>query len=194
MLKIKYIQEICFLEISYLLEVFDMDKELIVMEEIYTSNNISQRQLSQMLGISLGTVNSLLKKMKNDGLIKVKQIPTRRVCYMLTPKGLAEKAKKTYNYVKIHYRYIDEMRNRIRGYILSRESLDNNIYFIIGDNSIYDIVEGIINEFESIRASLVKNINEIDEYVEGSIVIFETCESIVEISKCKCISIIDIME
>lgn len=86
----------------------EMDKSYILMHEIDTHQKISQRELSQKTGLSLGTVNLLLQKMIKQGLIKMVNIPANRVIYMLTPEGMAEKASKTLRYIRVHYQIIQD--------------------------------------------------------------------------------------
>jgi EPS-associated MarR family transcriptional regulator len=60
---------------------------------------LTQRELAQKLGISLGGVNYCLKALIDIGHIKVGNFsknPNKSVyLYLLTPKGIAEKAKLT---------------------------------------------------------------------------------------------------
>ena len=67
------------------------DNELKLMSEISENENITQRELSKKLNLSLGSVNILIKKMIKEGLIKMNQVSTRQVFYMLTPAGIMEK-------------------------------------------------------------------------------------------------------
>lgn len=64
----------------------------------------SQRQLARQLGVSLGKVNYCLKALIEKGLVKAgkfKQNPNKRVyAYLLTPKGLEEKATMTVQFLK----------------------------------------------------------------------------------------------
>ena len=73
-----------------------MDKEdlhvLRLMGEIDRNGNYSQRELSSRLNISLGLVNTFLKRLVNKGYFKVKTMPRNRVKYFLTPEGLARKS------------------------------------------------------------------------------------------------------
>ena len=82
-----------------------MDKEdlqtLRLMDEIERNGIHSQRELSQRLNISLGLVNTFLKRLVNKGYFKVMTMPRNRVKYFLTPEGLARKAKLTAEY--LHY-------------------------------------------------------------------------------------------
>jgi DNA-binding MarR family transcriptional regulator len=72
-----------------------MDKEnlhiLRLMGEIDRNGNYTQRELSSRLNLSLGLVNTFLKRLVNKGYFKVKTMPANRVKYFLTPKGVARK-------------------------------------------------------------------------------------------------------
>ena len=70
------------------------DNEYTIMSEIMDNENVSQRELSRKLGVSVSTVNALMNKMIKEGLIKMTQVSQKQVFYMLTPIGMMEKAKK----------------------------------------------------------------------------------------------------
>ena len=64
-----------------------------LLNAIEQQSNLSQRSLSQKMGIALGLTNSYLKRCARKGLVKVSQAPANRYFYYLTPKGFAEKAR-----------------------------------------------------------------------------------------------------
>lgn len=82
-----------------------MDKEdlhiLRLMGEIDRDGNHSQRELSRRLNLSLGLVNTFLKRLVNKGYFKVTTMPKNRLKYLLTPEGIARKSKLTVEY--LHY-------------------------------------------------------------------------------------------
>ncbi|MFC1821663.1 winged helix-turn-helix transcriptional regulator [Thermodesulfobacteriota bacterium] len=82
-----------------------MEKEdlhiLRLMGEIDRNGSHSQRELSNRLNISLGLVNTFLKRLVSKGYFKVKTMPRNRVKYFLTPEGLTRKSKLTVEY--LHY-------------------------------------------------------------------------------------------
>jgi EPS-associated MarR family transcriptional regulator len=65
---------------------------------------LSQRQLADETGVSLGKVNYCLKALVKTGLIKVdnfqKSDNKAAYAYLLTPKGVAAKAKITVAFLK----------------------------------------------------------------------------------------------
>ncbi len=56
---------------------------------------VSQRSLSQEIGVALGSINWYLKRSVRKGYIKLQEAPVRRYLYYLTPKGFEEKARLT---------------------------------------------------------------------------------------------------
>jgi DNA-binding MarR family transcriptional regulator len=85
-----------------------------ILEEISENDSISQRKLSQKLGIALGLTNLYIKRLVKKGHIMVKTMPRNRIVYNLTPKGIAEKGKLTLEYMKYSFNYYREFRERIR--------------------------------------------------------------------------------
>lgn len=76
---------------------------------LHSHEMTSQRKIASGTGLSLATVNILLKRMIKRGLIKIEQLDRRSLRYMLTPKGLAEKSRLTYDYVVYSYRLINRL-------------------------------------------------------------------------------------
>lgn len=70
-----------------------------VLRLLQENPELSQRELASALGISLGRVNYLLKALVEKGLVKFGNFSAakdkRRYAYVLTPRGLAEKAALT---------------------------------------------------------------------------------------------------
>jgi DNA-binding MarR family transcriptional regulator len=55
------------------------------------SSEATQRQIASQTGISLGLVNAIVKDLGKRGMIKIRQVPRRRLLYYLTPQGFSEK-------------------------------------------------------------------------------------------------------
>jgi predicted transcriptional regulator len=70
-----------------------------LLSEVADEQPISQRELAKRLGIALGLVNSYLKNFVTKGYIRIKNYPQNRYAYLLTPSGIAEKARLAYQHV-----------------------------------------------------------------------------------------------
>jgi DNA-binding MarR family transcriptional regulator len=98
-------------------------RSLQLLEEIENNYGPSQRDLARKLNISLGLVNSFLKRLATKGYVKITTIPRNRVRYILTPKGFAEKSRLTYEFIQYSFHFykkavmelhelVDEFRRR----------------------------------------------------------------------------------
>jgi DNA-binding MarR family transcriptional regulator len=72
-----------------------------LLSAIERDSALTQRRLSQELGIALGLANTYLKRCVRKGLVKMGQVPMRRYAYYLTPKGFAEKSRLTAEYLTV---------------------------------------------------------------------------------------------
>lgn len=82
----------------------DPDVHFRVLHLLDEEPELTQRELAQKLGISLGGVNYCLKSLIEVGHIKVGNFsknPNKSVyLYLLTPQGIAEKANLTADFLK----------------------------------------------------------------------------------------------
>lgn len=85
-----------------------------LLTELEAGNGVSQRSLSRNLGIALGLTNLLIRKLVRRGFIRVIQVKPNRVRYLLTPAGIAEKARMSRQALQDNVRFYAEARNRIR--------------------------------------------------------------------------------
>lgn len=93
----------------------DSYKSLRILEELSNDVSVTQRELSQRLGIALGLVNSYVKNLVAKGYITVKAIPHRRYAYYLTPKGFAEKTRLAFDMFQDYTRIYRQTRTNLRG-------------------------------------------------------------------------------
>ena len=96
----------------------DTDEEYLkLLRKINKDPEISQRNLSNELDMSLGKINYCLKALKTKGLIKIKNFKknTNKIgyAYILTPKGISIKTKITLNFMKRKIKEYDELKSEI---------------------------------------------------------------------------------
>lgn len=77
----------------------DSSRSFQLLSEISGEEPLSQRELSRRLGIAVGLVNSYLKNLVSKGFVRVKNFPSNRYAYLLTPQGLAEKSRLAYQHL-----------------------------------------------------------------------------------------------
>ncbi len=85
-----------------------------ILTEIEDGHGVSQRSLSTSLGIALGLTNLLVKKVVRKGWVRAIRIKSNRVRYMLTPEGMAEKARMSTLFLQNSVRFYATARDRVR--------------------------------------------------------------------------------
>jgi DNA-binding MarR family transcriptional regulator len=110
-------------------------RTLKILEEIEKDKTPSQRYLAGKLNISLGLVNSFIKRLAQKGLFKIKNIPKNRVKYILTPKGAAEKTRLTYKYIQYSFQFYKSAREKLRilFYGLTKNGNKKIVFYGAGD-------------------------------------------------------------
>jgi len=80
------------------------ERDLEILTAVGEGRPLTQRALAERLGVALGLTNLYLKRLARKGLIKIIEFPSKpaarkRLRYVLTPKGLLEKTRLTYDYM-----------------------------------------------------------------------------------------------
>jgi DNA-binding MarR family transcriptional regulator len=75
--------------------------------------DISQRDLSHAIHLSLGMTNVLIKRLSKRGLVLIQKVSPRKVTYVLSPDGMNELAGKTYRYLKRTIRKVADYKEII---------------------------------------------------------------------------------
>ena len=104
----------------------DLESEAVlkVLQEIKSNPEMTQRELSSRLGISLGKVNFLLKALIHKGLVKAHNFKNssnkNAYLYILTPTGIEEKARITYYFLKRKIWEYEQLEEQIK--LLEKET------------------------------------------------------------------------
>lgn len=82
----------------------EIEEMLVLMRAVNEKPQITQRDLSFSLGLSLGKINYLIRAMIGKGYIKAENFRNSKnkmaYLYYLTPSGVEKKAKITYHFLK----------------------------------------------------------------------------------------------
>jgi EPS-associated MarR family transcriptional regulator len=96
----------------------DTEESLMLMRVIDTNPQMTQRELSSRLGLSLGKINFLIKAMIEKGFVKANNFKNSNnkiaYFYLLTPSGIEEKTKITYLFLKRKMKEYEKLDEEIR--------------------------------------------------------------------------------
>lgn len=122
--------------------------EMNILEVINNTPELSQREISEKVGLSLGMVNFLLKKFLKVGWIKAERINGNKMKYLLTPNGFIHLSKKTVDYISRSYRAILQIRLQLMDLILVHFNADEIVYIVASKDEIYAILVDILSELD----------------------------------------------
>ncbi|HMC13168.1 MAG TPA: MarR family EPS-associated transcriptional regulator [Gallionellaceae bacterium] len=97
--------------------MFDDSTSYGLLKTLENDPSLSQRDLAKRLGISLGKVNFCLNALVEKGCLKVKNFRNSgnklAYAYLLTPRGVEEKARITVHFLKYKVQEYERLRSEI---------------------------------------------------------------------------------
>ena len=88
-----------------------------ILRRISDSRKLTQRELADELGFSLGKLNYCLNELKKKGLIKFNNFKNNKnklnYMYILTPKGVSQKTKLLISFMQRKMREYDEFKKEL---------------------------------------------------------------------------------
>jgi len=89
-------------------------RDLQLLEAVEQDARVTQRTLANKLGIALGLTNLYLKRLVRKGYIKCVNVQSNRLTYLITPSGIVEKARLTYEFMDYSLHLYADVRQRLR--------------------------------------------------------------------------------
>ena len=90
------------------------ENNLEILRKISDSKNLTQRELANQVGFSLGKLNYCLNELKKKGLIKYNNFKNNKnkmnYVYILTPKGVTKKTKLLISFMQRKMKEYDEFK------------------------------------------------------------------------------------
>nr|HID58357.1 winged helix-turn-helix transcriptional regulator [Desulfobacterales bacterium] len=136
-------------------------RALKILEEIEKNENPSQRELARKLNVSLGLVNSFLKRLSQKGYFKITTIPRNRVNYILTPKGFAEKTRLTYEFIQYSLYFYRRARTDLKSLFRTLEMDKTYSVVFYGAGELAEIAYLTLQEFN------LRLVGVVDDYKAG---------------------------
>jgi DNA-binding Lrp family transcriptional regulator len=95
-------------------------RDLQLLEAVEQNARVTQRTLSDQLGIALGLTNIYIKRLVRKGCIKCVNVQSNRIAYLITPRGVAEKARLTYEFMQYSLHLYKEARRHLHTVVRER--------------------------------------------------------------------------
>ncbi|HET6821306.1 MAG TPA: winged helix-turn-helix domain-containing protein [Anaerolineales bacterium] len=114
-------------------------RELTLLENIESDPDVNQSTLATQLGVAVGTVNWHLKRLIAKGYVKVKRAERKKLRYIITPEGIALRARLAVDYVERSFSLYRKTRQRVNEYLAQVKSAGFDRVRILGKGDVADI-------------------------------------------------------
>jgi DNA-binding MarR family transcriptional regulator len=113
--------------------------DLILLDQIEQNPDATQASLASHLGVAVGTVNWHLKRLISKGYVKVRRAERRKLRYIITPEGLALRARLTLDYIQTSFRLYRATRQRVMELIGQVQAAGCDQVTLIGEGDVADV-------------------------------------------------------
>jgi len=92
-------------------------RELSLLEQVERDPDVNQATLATQLGVAVGTVNWHLKRLIAKGYVKVQRAERKKLRYIITPEGIAMRARLAVDYVERSFLLYRRTRQRVQEHL-----------------------------------------------------------------------------
>ena len=117
----------------------DTTRELTLLEQVERDPNVNQSVLANQLGVAVGTVNWHLKRLIAKGYVKVQRAERKKLRYIITPEGIALRARLTVDYIERSFDLYHKTRQRVKDHLQAARAAGYTRVRIRGDGDVADI-------------------------------------------------------
>ena len=117
----------------------DEFRELTLLEQIESDPDVNQSTLAHQLGVAVGTVNWHLKRLIAKGAVKVSRAERKKLRYIITPEGIALRARLAVNYVETSFSLYRKTRQRVKERVADLRRGGHERVRIVGEGDVADI-------------------------------------------------------
>ncbi|HET9915372.1 MAG TPA: winged helix-turn-helix transcriptional regulator [Anaerolineales bacterium] len=114
-------------------------RELTLLENIESDPDVNQSTLATQLGVAVGTVNWHLKRLIAKGYVKVKRAERKKLRYIITPEGIAMRARLAVDYVERSFAIYRKTRQRVNEYLSQVKAAGHDRVRIVGKGDVADV-------------------------------------------------------
>jgi DNA-binding MarR family transcriptional regulator len=114
-------------------------RELTLLENIENDPNVNQSTLATQLGVAVGTVNWHIKRLIAKGYVKVMRAERKKLRYIITPEGIALRARLAVDYVERSFSLYRRTRQRVREFLAEVQNAGYDHVRILGKGDVVDI-------------------------------------------------------
>lgn len=116
-----------------------VEHELRLLEEIAREPDTTQADLAARLGVAVGSVNWYLTRLIKKGYVEVTRLRRQRLRYLITPQGMTQKARLTYEYMQASLHVYRQARQEAQRLLEAVQAAGYGSVRILGETDLAEI-------------------------------------------------------
>jgi DNA-binding MarR family transcriptional regulator len=117
----------------------DSPHELALLETIERNPDVTQASIATQLDVAVGTVNWHLKRLIEKGYVKIMRANRKKLRYIITPEGIALRARLTVDYIEQQFLLYRNTRKHVKEHIERVRAAGFDSISIQGEGDVADI-------------------------------------------------------
>ena len=163
-----------------------------IAEVLETNPLASQRVLAENSGMSIGLMNAVLKRFVERGWIMLTNVNMRKLCYAITPAGIAEIKERSQNFARRNFELANKYNEQHCALVTHAKKIGKKRVILYGQSYIKFLLEYACQsqEFAFIEQPVTAPVDKKAFCVAG-----ELCEEkdLAHLKKDGCLSLLDLL-
>jgi len=145
-------------------------KEFMILDLIEKDANITQREISKIIGVAVSMINSYIENFVGKGLIKKKKHSTKTVEYFVTKKGMERRKLLNIWYLKSSHEVYLSAKDNIIGFLNQIINKGFKKILLYGAGEVAEIMLQVMNDDNNIPLEVLAVIDD-DESKQNEIIV-----------------------
>lgn len=132
---------------------------LSILDAIDENNRTTQRELSEATGLNLAKVNFLLRRLAEQGQLKLRNIsksPNKlKYLYVLTPRGIAEKSRLTLRFAKRTMDAYAQIQKNLQARLMQLKQIGVERLVLLGEGEVTDMVIDAVKRVDGLSVAAI---------------------------------------
>lgn len=117
----------------------DFTRDLALLESIEHDPDVTQANLAAQLGVAVGTINWHIKRLIEKGYVKIKRAERKKLRYIITPEGIAMRARLTVDFVEQQFNLYRRTRQRVKEQLALVQQAGYHSVRLVGEGDVADV-------------------------------------------------------
>lgn len=121
-------------------------RDMHLLDELTKRPETTQRELSKQIGVALGLTNLMLRRLVKKGYVKISGTKPNRIRYLITPTGILEKSRLTYEFIQHSIQLYTRVRQFLRQQLASVAQCGHRRVILYGTGELAELAFLTIHE------------------------------------------------